>query len=116
MNETPGANIEDASGEIRVMLASKPINSHFLDSAKFNGISGSSCDSQPTIPLSKSDSGNGAGSSRAFFLLLEVRFVAIRDSLLFELDFVGTRSMSFSFSGIDFPGPALIDSIDFRDS
>jgi hypothetical protein len=90
MKDTPGANIEDARGEINVMLESKERISHFRESWKFKGISGSSCDSHPTIPLSRSVVGSGAGASRAF-LLLDVRFVAILESLLLVLDFVVTR-------------------------
>jgi hypothetical protein len=99
--------MEEARGEMKVMLESKAINSHFLDSGKLRGISGSSCPSHPTIPLSRSEVGSGAGASRAF-LLLEVRFVAIRDILLFVLDFVDTRWISDSSP--DFPFPVLIDS------
>lgn len=108
MKDTPGANIEDARGEINVMLESKESISHFRGSGKFSGISGSSCDSHPIIPLSKSVVGRGAGASRAF-LLLDVRFVAILDSLLLELDLVVNRWISDS--SIDFLEPALIDVV-----
>lgn len=40
-NETPGANILEASGEMNVMLASRPTSNHFLGSGKLSGISGS---------------------------------------------------------------------------
>jgi len=108
MKDTPGANIEDARGEMNVILESRERISHFRESWKFNGISGSSCDSQPTIPLSKSEVSSGAGASRAF-LLLDVRFVAIFESLLLELDFVVTRWISNSSN--DFLGPALMEVV-----
>lgn len=95
MNETAGANIEEARGEMNVMLASKDMSIHFRLSGKLRGISGSSCDSHPTMPLSRSDSGRGAGARRAF-LLLKVRFVAMRDNLLLVLDFVVTLRISSS--------------------
>ncbi len=110
MNDTPGANMEDARGEINVMLPSSAISVHFLFSEKLSGISGSSCDSHPTISLSRSDSGRGAGARRAFLLfeLFEVRFVAIRDMRLRVLCFEVTRDRSFS----SFRGPGLIETLD----
>ncbi len=107
IKETPGANMEDARGEMNVMLASKDIRNHFRRSGKLRGISGSSCDSHPTIPLSRSDSGSGGGARRAF-LLFEVKLVAIRDILLFVLDLVVTRCISLS----SFAGLALMAAID----
>jgi hypothetical protein len=89
---------------MNVILLINPKRSHLRLSGKLRGISGSSCDSHPTIPLSRSDSGSGEGARRGF-LLLEVRFVAIRDILLLVLDLVDTRRISFFF-----PGPALIDA------
>lgn len=38
----PGANIEDARGDIEVILASKDMRSHLRLSGKLRGISGSS--------------------------------------------------------------------------
>lgn len=103
---TAGANIDDARGEMKVMLASREMRNHFRRSGKLRGISGSVCDSHPTIPLSRSESGNLAGSSRAFLLLL-VREVVIRDNLLLMLDRVFTREISSSSA--PFGGPALIE-------
>jgi hypothetical protein len=107
MKLTAGANMEDASGEIKVMLDSKPRSKNLRDSGKLRGISGSCCDSQPTIPLSRSESGSLAGSRRAF-LLLDVRLVAIRESLLFVLTLELTRVIPWPSR--DFRGPALIDA------
>jgi hypothetical protein len=95
IKETAGANIEEARGEMKVMLESKAIRNHFLDSGKLRGISGSNCDSHPTMPLSRSEVGSLAGSRRAF-LLLDVRVVAIRDNLLLALDRVFIRPISCS--------------------
>lgn len=99
--------MEDASGEINVMLDNRPRSKNLRDSGKLSGISGSFWDSQPTIPLSNSESGNFAGSRRAF-LLLDVRLVAIRESL----DFVLTLELTLviSWPSRDFRGPALIDA------
>lgn len=95
MKETAGANIEEARGEMKVMLASREMRNHFCLSGKLRGISGSVCDSHPTTPLSRSERGNLAGSRRAFLLLL-VREVVIRDNLLLTVDRVFTREMSSS--------------------
>jgi hypothetical protein len=108
MKLTAGANIEEARGETKVMLASRERRNHLRLSGKLRGISGSSCDSHPTIPLSRSEIGKGLGSSLVF-LLLEVRFVAIRDSLLLTLERVFVRWISCS--SMPFEGPALIDAI-----
>lgn len=104
MKDTAGANIEEARGEINVMLESNDIKSHFLVSGKLRGMDSSVWDSHPTIPLSKSDKGKGSGASRGF-LLLGVRLVAILDSLLFELDLEITLWISFS----SLREPALTD-------
>ncbi len=108
MKLTAGANIEDARGEMNVMLASRERRNHLRLSGKLRGISGSVCDSHPTIPLSRSETGRGLGSRRGF-LLREVRVVAIRDSLLLTLERVSVRWISCS-SG-PFEGPALIDAL-----
>lgn len=42
MNDTAGANIEDARGEMNVMLASNDMRNHLRPSGKLSGISGSS--------------------------------------------------------------------------
>jgi hypothetical protein len=97
----------DARGEMKVMDPSRAISIHFRESGKLRGFSGSSCDSHPTMPLSRSESGSSAGAMRAF-LLLEVRFVAIRDNLLFVLALVSTRSSPSSTGAL---GPALIDAV-----
>lgn len=94
-----------------MMLASREIRNHFRDSGKLSGISGSSWDSHPTIPLSRSEVGRRAGSRRAF-LLLEVRLVAIRDNLLLALDWVLIREISRPST--HFSGPALIDAVVYR--
>lgn len=60
MKLTAGANILDASGEIIVKALIKASKLHFLPGAKFCGLAGSSWPSQPTIPLSRSISGNPA--------------------------------------------------------
>ena len=106
MNETAGANIDDASGEMNVMLARSEMRNHFLLSGKFKGISGSSWDSQPTIPWSRSETGSGGGSRR-FFLLREEMLVAMRERRLRELDLVFTRWIS---SGPFCVGACLIDA------
>lgn len=84
---TAGANMDDASGETKVMLERRPRRSHLREGAKFKGISGSSCPSHPTMPFSRSDSGILARASRSF-LLRDVRAVAIRESLLWPLALV----------------------------
>lgn len=108
INPTAGANMDEARGEMKVILEIRPNRSHLRESGKFRGISGSSWDSHPTIPLSRSESGNLAGSRRAF-LLRDVSVVAIRDNLLLVLTLVLTRCMG-SVS-IDIRGPALIDAL-----
>lgn len=64
-NVTPGANILEASGDIKVMLASKPVSTHFFVSGKFRGISGSVWLSHPTIPFARLETGIGRGGSLA---------------------------------------------------
>lgn len=74
MKLTPGAKIDDAKGEMKVMAPRREMSNHFLDLAKLSGISGSSWDSHPTILLARSESGRGAEwYSFCFFLLREVR-------------------------------------------
>lgn len=110
MNDTAGANIEDARGEIKVMLASSPRRSHFFEFGKLSGIAGSSCDSQPTISLSRSETGMTGGGNRSF-LDLEVRLVAIRESFVLELalDFDRSRLSSLPPAGLG--SPPLIETI-----
>jgi len=93
---------------MKVMLESNPSRSHFRESGKFKGISGSFCDSHPTIPLSRSEIGSFSGSRRAF-LLRDVRLVAILESLLLVLTLETTRWMD-SLSR-DFRGPGLMDAL-----
>jgi len=81
MNETPGANIEDASGLMRVMEEMSPRRSHLRRLGKLSGISGSSCPSQPTTPASRSVTGTSSGLSISF-LDRDVSLVAMRESLL----------------------------------
>lgn len=57
--------------------------------------------------LSKSETGRGAGARRAF-LLLDVRFVAIRDNRLRVLVLLLRRDISLS----SFRGPAFIETRD----
>ena len=90
------------------MLASREISSHFLDSGKLRGISGSFCDSHPTIPDSRLDSGSFAGA-RPSFLLLDVRLVAIRDRRLLVLTLLAVVVVRRISS--DVRGPALIDAM-----
>jgi hypothetical protein len=106
MKLTAGANMEEASGEMKVMLEIRPSNSHLRESGKLRGISGSSWDSHPTIPLSRSERGRFAGSRRAF-LLREVRAVVIRDNLLLvlALEFI----LLIESPSPSFLGPASID-------
>ena len=96
IKETAGANIEEARGDMKVMEESRDSRNHFRDSGKLRGISGSSCESHPTIPLSRSEVGRGAGSSR-FLLLLVVRLADMRDSLLLVLERVSIRWISRDF-------------------
>lgn len=60
INEMAGENMLEARGEIKVMALIKLSNAHFLLEAKFWGFLGSSCPSQPTMPRSRSVSGNGS--------------------------------------------------------
>lgn len=107
MNETPGANIDEARGEMKVMLPRREMSNHLRFSEKFKGISGSSCPSQPTISFSRSDTGRGAGARRAF-LLLDVRLVAIRDIRLRVL----FRLFSLERSLPSVRGPAFMEAWD----
>jgi hypothetical protein len=100
--------MEEAKGEMNVMLEIKPNNIHLRESGKLRGISGSSWDSHPTTPLSRSESGSFAGSRRAF-LLRVVSDVAIRDSLLFALALEPIRWIESP--SVDFRGPALMDAL-----
>lgn len=56
--EMAGENMLEASGEIRVITLIRASKDHFLLGAKFWGLLGSSCPSQPTIPRLRSVSGN----------------------------------------------------------
>jgi hypothetical protein len=107
MKETAGANMEEARGEMKVMLDSKERSSHFLESGKLRGISGSSCDSHPTIPALRSEIGSFARVRRSF-LLFDVKFVAIRDSLLLVLALLAVVETRWISS--DLRAPALIDA------
>lgn len=49
MKETPGANMEEASGETKVIAEMRKRSMNFLDCWKFSGMVGSSCPSHPTI-------------------------------------------------------------------
>lgn len=89
INDTAGANMDEASGDINVILDNKPSKNHFRESGKFSGMAGSSCDSHPTILLSRSDNGIFAASSLAL-LFRAVRLVFIRESLLRPLAWVFT--------------------------
>lgn len=56
-SETAGANILDASGEIKVIELISARSPHFREFAKFRGWAGSSCPSHPTMPCSRSVTG-----------------------------------------------------------
>lgn len=68
-NGMPGAKMDDASGLTNVMAATKPSRVIFLFVGKFRGFAGSSCESQPTRLLSRSESGYFSGASWSFFVL-----------------------------------------------
>jgi len=78
IKETAGANIDEARGEMKVMLARREIKNHFRACGKLRGISGSSWDSHPTMSLSKSEIGK-AVLAMCSLLLLKDTFVRIRD-------------------------------------
>ena len=109
MNETAGANIEEANGEMNVIEETRPSNVHLRWSGKFSGIRGSSWPSHPTMPLSRSVSGIFSLARPSFFLLLVLIFDIIRASLLLALPVVLIRSMRLPSA--DFRRPVLIDSI-----
>lgn len=73
MKETPGANMEEARGEMKVMAEMRKRSMNFLPSLKLSGMLGSSWPSQPTMPSSRFCTGMSVGSS---FSLV----VAMRDS------------------------------------
>jgi hypothetical protein len=100
--------MDDAKGEMNVMAERRLSKSHLRESAKLRGISGSVCDSHPTIPLSRSERGSFAGPRRGFLLRL-VSEVAILDSrlLVLALDCI----LSIEYASMDFRGPALIDAL-----
>ena len=85
IGSTAGANIDDANGEMKVIAETRPRRTHFLAWGKLSGFLASSCDSHPTIPLSRSDNGSFSRSSRPL-LLLVVRRDTTFESLLFVLD------------------------------
>lgn len=60
-NPIAGARMVEAKGVRNVMAATKPTMVHLRFALKFMGISGSSWLSQPTTPLSRSETGMGAG-------------------------------------------------------
>lgn len=60
MKEIAGENMLEARGEIKVIALIKLSRAHFLPGEKFCGFLGSSCPSQPTMPRSRSVSGNSA--------------------------------------------------------
>jgi hypothetical protein len=91
MNDTAGANMEDARGETRVIAEIKPRRSHFLLRGKLSGICGSSWDSQPIRPKDKSVSGTSSRSSCPFFERFDRR-VAMRETRDLVLLGVGARS------------------------
>lgn len=68
MKLTPGATIEEAKGETNVMAEMRPRSIYFLPDSKLSGIAGSSWDSHPTSPESRSIIGS---SSRGSFSFLE---------------------------------------------
>jgi hypothetical protein len=109
MNETAGANIEEANGEMNVIEATRPSKVHLRLSGKFSGMRGSSWLSHPTIPLSRSVSGIFSLARPSFFLLLVLSFEVIRASLLLALPAVLIRSMRLPSA--DFRRPVLIDSV-----
>jgi hypothetical protein len=61
--------MEDARGEMKVMEEMRKRRRNFLPSAKFNGMFGSVCDSQPIMPASRSDTGIRVGGSFSFLLV-----------------------------------------------
>ena len=65
----PGAKMEEASGLTKVIAATKPRSVIFLFVVKLRGFAGSSCESQPTRLLSRSDSGYFSGASWSFLVL-----------------------------------------------
>jgi len=109
MNETAGANIEEASGEMNVIEEIRPSNIHLRLLGKFRGIRGSSWLSHPTMPLSRSVSGIFSLARPSFFLLLVLILDVICASLLLVLPPVLIRSMRMSSA--DFRRPVLIDPV-----
>ncbi len=65
----PGDRMDEAKGVRKVMADTRPTTSHFLFWVKLRGMSGSSWDSQPTMPSSRLEVGMGANvmRSRTFF-------------------------------------------------
>jgi hypothetical protein len=109
---TPGANIEDASGLMKVMEQRSPRRSHLRCWGKFRGMAGSSCPSQPMMPVSRSVTGRSSGSRRPFsFLDRVVSFVATREILLVVVPCVGTRSRASYFRGAGLAESPLCTSV-----
>ena len=65
----PGAKIEDAKGERKVIAATSPNSNHLRESGKLRGFLGSSCESQPTRFSSRLVNGYFSGASWSFFVL-----------------------------------------------
>ena len=82
MKEIAGENMLDARGEIKVIALIKLSNAHFLPEEKFCGFLGSSCPSQPTIPRSRSVTGNRsfAGAGEEFWISMSVSLRSGPDS------------------------------------
>ena len=90
----PGDKMDDAKGVRKVMADTRPTTSHFLLWVKFRGMSGSSWDSQPTMPSSRLEVGMGAKAmrSRVFF---RPTMLSTPEILLFTLLRVPMRRRSW---------------------
>jgi hypothetical protein len=91
--------MDDAKGVSRVMADSRPTISHFLRCGKLSGMAGSSCESQPTRPSSRLESGMGARGSRSRSRVrLRERMREMRDLVLVR-EAMRARAAVLSFWG-----------------
>lgn len=107
MKPTPGANIEEASGEMKVMMEMRMRRENFFDCVKLSGMSGSSCPSQPTTLSSRFCCGMVIGGRRSLAVdILE----SARDTLLPPV-FVLINFSSSKSVGLDLREPCVYDDV-----
>lgn len=100
MNPTPGANILEARGEMKVIAEMRKRRLNFFPCGKLSGMAGSSCPSQPTTLSARFCSGMVIGGSRSLV-------VAMRESALDTL--LPPVSVRESLVGVNSASDAFID-------